>query len=125
MKSSLFVYMCLSAALQLPTSATAFGAIAVGDANPKASDASTEQHFVVSGQATRDAASEAALNLCRAKGLHFCNISVWFDGCAAYAKSETESGSAWAATEDEAKRIALASCGQGCKVLVSQCDSAK
>ena len=97
----------------------------MGDADPKAVDASTEQHFIASGHASYEAAQEAALSQCRAKGLHFCQVALWYDACGAYAKSDTKSGNAWAATADEAKRLALASCGKDCKVVVAQCEGGK
>ncbi len=94
----------------------------MGDADPSASDASTEQHFIVSGHPSQAAAKQAAESQCAAKGLHFCHATVWYDACAAYAKSAQNSGSAYAATEEEAKRIALANCGKNCKVVVAQCE---
>jgi hypothetical protein len=125
MKTTTSFHVFLSLVLLLPLSAFAYGAIAVGDADPKAKDAATEQHFVVSGQPTREAANDAALSQCHAKGLHFCSIAVWYDACAAYARSGTNSGSAWAATEEDAKRMALASCGYSCKVIAAQCEAGK
>ena len=109
----------------LCSNAFAYGAIAVGDSDPKASDASTEQHFIANGYASYDAAKEAAMGKCLAKKLHFCSIALWYDACGAYAKSDEKSGNAWAATEDEAKRLAVASCGQECKVVVAQCERGK
>ena len=103
----------------------AIGAIAVGDADPKAKDASTEQHFIASGHASYKEAQDAALKQCLAKSLHFCQVALWYDACGAYAKSDTRSGNAWAATEEEAKRLALASCGKDCKVVVAQCEGRK
>lgn len=97
----------------------------MGDADPKANDASTEQHFIASGHASYEAAKEAALGQCRAKELHFCQVALWYDNCGAYAKGPTNSGNAWAATEEEAKRLALASCGKDCKVVVTQCEPGK
>jgi hypothetical protein len=104
------------------TSVFAVSAIAVGDVDPKAIDASTEQHFITSGHPSYDSAKAAALSQCLAKQLHFCQVAVWFDTCGAYAKSEKSSGNAWAATEDDAKRLALASCGKDCQIVVAQCE---
>lgn len=108
----------------LQSRALAYGAIAVGDADPKAKDASTEQYFIASGHRSHEAAKEAALSQCVAKRLHFCQVAVWYDMCGAYAKSEKNSANAFASTEDEAKRLAMASCGKDCKVVV-QCEQGK
>lgn len=125
MKTIKFIFLFLLLAAVLQSRAFAFGAIAVGDADPKASDASTEQHFTANGLPNYEAAKEVALSQCRAKGLHFCQVALWYDACGAYAKSETNSGNAWAATEDEAKRLAEASCGKDCKVVFAQCERGK
>ena len=125
MKTTKLIFLFLLLAAVLQSSAFAFGAIAVGDADPKASDASTEQYFTASGLPSYEAAKEAALSQCRAKGLHFCQVALWFDACGAYAKSDKNSGNAWAATEDEARRLALASCGKDCKVVFAQCEQGK
>ena len=122
--SKLLIPLLLSVSI-LQSNAFAFGAIAVGDADPKANDASTEQHFIASDHASYDAAKEAAMRQCLEKKLYFCQVALTFDACGAYAKSEKNSGNAWAATEDEAKRLALASCGKDCKVVVAQCERGK
>lgn len=125
MKTAKLIFSSLLLAAVLPSNAFAFGAIAVGDADPKAVDASTEQLFTANGHPTYEGAKEAALSQCLAKGLHFCQIALWYDDCGAYAKSEKNSGNAWAATEDEAKRLAEASCGKDCKVVFAQCERGK
>lgn len=125
MKTTPLLFSLLLTPFLFCGTAHAFGAIAVGDADPKATDASTEQYFVASAHPSREAANDAALGQCRAKGLHFCHVSVWFDACAAYAKSATQSGSAWAATADEAQRVALASCGEACTVQAAPCEPGK
>ena len=102
--------------------AFAAGAIALGDAVPKASDASTEQHFTANDQPSYDAAKQSALSQCLEKKLYFCQVALWYDACGAYAKSEKSSGNAWASTEEEAKRLAVASCGKDCKVVFAQCE---
>lgn len=107
------------------TNAFAIGAIAVGDADRKAVNASTEQHFIATGHSSYDEAKEAALKQCLAKGLHFCQVALWYSSCGAYAKSEKSSGNAWANTVEDAKRQAVASCGKDCKAVVAQCEGGK
>ena len=121
--NSLFSFLLLTAVLH--NSAYAFGAIAVGDADPKASDASTEQHFTANGHPSHEAAKEAALGQCLAKGLHFCHETLWYDACGAYAKSAINSSTAGATTEEEAKRLALESCGKDCKLVFVLCEQGK
>ncbi|MBC7619498.1 MAG: DUF4189 domain-containing protein [Candidatus Saccharibacteria bacterium] len=121
--TKLFVSFLLFAALG--TSAFAIGAIAVGDTDPKAQDASTEQHFVATGHTSYDEAKEVALKQCLAKSLYFCQVALWYSSCGAYAKSEKNSGNAWANTAEEAKRQAVANCGKDCKIVVVQCEGGK
>jgi len=125
MKSYRFVLTVVVIASVLTSNAFAFGSIAVGDADPKALDASTEKHFVVSGHLSHDDAKTAAVKLCVAEGLFFCKAAAWYDACGAYAKSSKNSGTGYGASEEEAKRSALASCGSDCKVVVAQCEPEK
>ena len=111
------------ALLLLHPSAYAEGAIAVGDANRKAQDSSTEKHFMATGHRTSELAKQAALKECEANGLHFCHVASWFDQCGAYAKSATNSGIGTGPTQQEAVRVALASCGKDCKLVQVQCES--
>jgi hypothetical protein len=119
----LFTFMLSMQLLQ--GNAFAFGAIAVGDADLKAIDSSTEIHFIASGHDSPEVAETAAVNQCLAKGLQFCHAAAWYEGCGAYARSEKTSGTGSGSTEDEAKRLSLLSCGNGCKVVVAQCERSK
>ncbi len=112
-----------SLGLALHPLAFAAGAIAVGDADRKAQDSSTEKYFVATGHRSSESAQAAAIKECEAKGLHFCHVASWFDQCGAYAKSATTSGTGTGPTQQEAERIALISCGKDCEVVVVQCEA--
>ncbi len=125
MKNTKLIFTSLLLTSLLQSHAFAFGTIAVGDADSKAQDASTEQHVIVTGQDSSEAAKSAALKQCSDKGLSYCRAAVWFDACGAYAKSEKNSGTGSGKTQDEAEKTALASCGKDCKVVVSRCEGGK
>jgi hypothetical protein len=125
MKNTKLIFTSLLLTSLLQSHAFAFGTIAVGDADSKAKDASTEQHVIVSGQDSPEAARSAALKQCADKGLSYCRAAVWFETCGAYAKSEKNSGTGSGSTQDEAEQNSLASCGKDCKVVVSRCEGGK
>ncbi len=79
--------------------------------------------------ATRDDATEAALNACRTSGGTDCAERAWFqNGCGALAVDQYGAGGAKGAmTQDQAEVGAMRTCeasgGSGCSVVGSQCAS--
>lgn len=117
MKKLVAVLFALS--LLGPSSAFAYGAIAVdddvGDAAPG--------YGISAGKDSEASAKKAALAKCKAAGNANCKIAVWFKGCGAYASSKKYSGAGWGKTEEIAQEKALEKCGSDrCKIQVSECD---
>jgi hypothetical protein len=117
MKKIAALFLALS--LLGPSSAFAYGAIAVdddvGDSDPG--------YGIATGEASEAAAKKAALAKCKKAGNDNCKVAVWFKGCGAYASSKKYSGAGWGKTEEIAKAKALEKCGsERCKIQVSECD---
>ncbi len=117
MKKILELVLCM--ALLAPFSAFAVGAIAtdddVGDAEPG--------YGIATGYDTKEEAKKAALENCREAGNEHCSVSVWFEGCGAYASSKKYAGAGWGKSQKIAEAKALDKCGSpSCKIRISECD---
>lgn len=117
MKKILRFALCMI--LTAPLSAFAIGAIAtdddVGDSEPG--------YGIATGYDSKEEAKKAALKNCQEAGNDNCEVSVWFEGCGAYASSKKYSGSGWGKTQAIAEANALEKCGtDSCSIKVSDCD---
>jgi len=117
MKKLLGLVLCM--ALAAPFSVFAVGAIAVDD---EVGD--TEPGYgIATGYDTKEEAKKAALKNCRNEGNENCKVSVWFEGCGAYASSKKYSGAGWGKSKRIAEAKALETCGSpNCKIQASECD---
>lgn len=116
---ALFRSAVCAAVLCVPAMAFAAGAIAVDDDVGDTSDAG---YGTSTGQDSREEAAAAAMRKCRSFGNKNCKVVVRFDTCGAYANSRKHYGVGWGETARVARAKALDTCGDGCRILVSDCE---
>jgi hypothetical protein len=102
----------------IPVAAHAAGAIAVDD-----EEGDQEAGYGIStGADSRDEAGAEALKQCKSAGNQNCKVVARFDSCGAYAASKQYYGVGWGSSEQKAIDMALGKCGDGCHVVVSECE---
>lgn len=112
--------LLLSAALVAPVApAVAMGAIAVDD---EAGTKADEVGYGIGYGDTQDEAAGEAAGACISAGNTNCTIVSVFRGCGAYAASPTHFGVGQGDTPEAAINDALDQCGDGCRVVVSDCE---
>jgi hypothetical protein len=115
--------MLTAAALTIAVASAAYGwgAIAVDDG--EGVDQSEVGYGLVTGSATKDAASIDALKACKDEGNEGCVLVLTFPKCGAYAASTGSFGTGTAVTLQAAEQSAVRACGeQSCKVVISDCE---
>jgi len=119
-KKPLLVSMLLSASLTVlaPTSAPAFGAIAVDD--NKAARGSA--FAIVVNQDSAYKAAHAAVGRCRSNGGKNCRVVANFEKCGAFATSATAYGAGTGVRRKSARNMALRNCGDDCEIVGVECE---
>jgi len=112
---SLFVSITLFALC--PSSAFAFGAIAVAD-----NDGKTRPVFIVIGYDSDNKASQAVLDKCRLNGGATCRVVLNFERCGSIATSNTSYGVGSGVTGKIARNRSLDNCGDNCTVSANDCE---
>ena len=118
MKKISSILLAVSFALLLPSSAFAFGAIAVDD---EVGDSEPGYGYVI-GMDSEKEAKAGALKQCRESGNENCKVAVWFKKCGAYAASKKHYGIGYGNSKSIAESKALEECGGSCKIMVSDCE---
>lgn len=110
--------LLLAAALAIPTSAMAIGAIAVDD------EVGAQAGYGVSvGFSTESEAKAEALKECRSAGNKSCEVVSTFKMCGAYAASKSYFGVGEGESQKVAEARAIEECGnKACKIVVADCE---
>jgi hypothetical protein len=114
------VRVAFAAAIILSTqvsSAFAFGAIAVNDAQ---GTSASEAGYGLGWGSSRKEAERNAVRECKSAGNDDCTVAVWFEQCGAYAGDRVNYGIGYGATQKVAEDMAQESCPK-CQIIVSDC----
>lgn len=78
---------------------------------------------ISSGYDTEEEAFAAAMNMCHNSGNDNCRQVLWFEACGSYAASESEYGTGWGNTSQEAQDMAMEKCDDSdCRVIATECE---
>jgi hypothetical protein len=78
---------------------------------------------ISSGHETEEEAFEAALETCRNAGNDHCRKVLWFEACGSYAASESEYGTGWGNSAQDAQDMAMEKCNDSdCRIVATECE---